>query len=95
MQKLMLMFLACLGVALLASNAIASEAHNIPKAMPGASLTVFLDISVFSRKRRAADKINEMHAQHFEQGWMFADLEIYTENGDLQGYFITYVARDD
>jgi len=24
------------------------------------------------------------------QGWVFKDLEIYIENGDLQGFFITY-----
>jgi hypothetical protein len=80
---------------LLSGDALAADADDIPEAKAGASLTVFLDISVLSRKRRAADKINELHAQHAERGWVFADLEIYTENGDLQGYFITYVGRVD
>jgi len=26
-----------------------------------------------------------------KDGWRFADLEVYTENGDMQGIFVTYV----
>jgi hypothetical protein len=37
-----------------------------------------------------AEKLNKRHAEMQEQGWDFADLEIYTENGDMQGAFVTY-----
>lgn len=37
-----------------------------------------------------AEKLNKKHAEMQEKGWSFADLEIYTENGDMQGAFVTY-----
>ena len=37
-----------------------------------------------------ADKVNKMHAEMTANGWSFADLEIYTENGDMKGAFLTY-----
>jgi len=37
-----------------------------------------------------ADKVNKMHAEMNANGWSFADLEIYTENGDMKGAFLTY-----
>jgi hypothetical protein len=38
-----------------------------------------------------ADKVNKMHAEMAAKGWKFADLDIYTENSDMQGIFVTYV----
>jgi hypothetical protein len=38
-----------------------------------------------------AKKVNEMHAEMEAKGWKFVDLAIYTENGDMQGAFVTYV----
>lgn len=78
----------------LASAAPAHAKDDIPEATPGASRTIFLDISVLSRKKRGAEKIDEAHAAHFAKGWTVVDMEVYTENGDLQGYFLTYVGRD-
>ena len=37
-----------------------------------------------------AEKANNMHAVMEAQGWKFEDMEIYTEDGDMQGAFITY-----
>jgi hypothetical protein len=37
-----------------------------------------------------ADKVNKTHAEMTANGWKFSDLEIYTENGDMQGAFATY-----
>ena len=37
-----------------------------------------------------SDKLNKKHAEMLALGWSFADLEIYTENGDMQGAFVTY-----
>jgi len=38
-----------------------------------------------------AEKLNEEHAKMEAKGWKFADLEVYTEDGDMQGAFVTYV----
>ena len=38
-----------------------------------------------------ADKLNKMHADMAAKGWKFASLEVYTEDGDMQGLFVTYV----
>ena len=53
--------------------------------------TVFLDISVFGRRDRAAKRMTELHQEHAHDGWTLQDVSIYTENGDLEGFFITYV----
>ena len=37
-----------------------------------------------------ADKVNKTHAAMAVDGWKFSDLEIYTENGDMKGAFVTY-----
>jgi hypothetical protein len=37
-----------------------------------------------------ADKINKVHAEMAAKGWNFVDLEVYTENSDMQGVFVTY-----
>jgi hypothetical protein len=37
-----------------------------------------------------ADKVNKTHAEMVANGWKFANLEIYTEDGDMKGAFITY-----
>jgi len=38
-----------------------------------------------------AKKLNESYVAAQAQGWKFADLEIYVENGDMVGAFVTYV----
>lgn len=53
--------------------------------------TVFLDISVFGRRDRAAKRMTQMHQEYAPEGWTLQDVSVYTENGDLEGFFITYV----
>jgi hypothetical protein len=38
-----------------------------------------------------ADKVNKMHADMEAKGWKFGDMEIYVEDGDMKGAFVTYV----
>ncbi|MEZ5562845.1 MAG: hypothetical protein R3F27_07825 [Gammaproteobacteria bacterium] len=38
-----------------------------------------------------AKEATKMHAEMAKQGWTFRDLEVYTEDGDMKGMFITYV----
>jgi len=42
-------------------------------------------------QKSMADKANKMHAEMAAKGWRFKDLEVYIENGDMQGLFVTYV----
>lgn len=37
-----------------------------------------------------AKEINELHGKMEQQGWKFADMEVHTENGDTEGFWITY-----
>jgi hypothetical protein len=38
-----------------------------------------------------ASDVSKMHAKMDAEGWRFADLEVYTEDGDMKGMFVTYV----
>lgn len=37
--------------------------------------------------------INKMHARMEAEGWTYKDMGVYTEDGDLQGVFVTYVRQ--
>jgi len=52
--------------------------------------TIFRDSSRFSRRNIGAGNISEKHDEYTREGWKFADMEIYNENGDLEGFFLTY-----
>lgn len=56
-----------------------------------AGKTVFLDISALGRRDRAAKRMTEMHTEHAREGWSVQNVAVYIENGDLEGFFITYV----
>lgn len=52
--------------------------------------TVFVADATMRRHDGSAKRISEAHRNAEKQGWDFKDLEVYTENGDLQGFFVTY-----
>ena len=64
------------------------------QAQPGEGLTVYIDVSFGGRKKKAAARMTELHREFFAKGWTVIDVDPYIENGDLQGFFITYVGRD-
>ena len=35
--------------------------------------------------------MNKVHAEMEAKGWKFGNLALYTEDGDMQGAFVTYV----
>ena len=53
--------------------------------------TVYMDGS--GGKKRAAEHMNSLHAVMAAKGWTFAHLAPHMENNDLEGWWITYVAR--
>ena len=54
------------------------------------AITVFHDISAFGRKDRAAARLTERHDEMALSGWRFAGMVIYSENGDLEGFYVSY-----
>ncbi len=53
--------------------------------------TVWVDISGLNRKHGAAEKMTKLHAEMASQGYTCIGVAVYTENGDLEGFFCTYV----
>lgn len=54
------------------------------------AVTVYLDVSWGSRTKKAASRLNESHAKYESAGYILQDIDLYTENGDLKGFFVTY-----
>ncbi len=54
------------------------------------AVTVFIDISRFSRKNGAAEKMTESHRDFAQFGYRLVAVNPYTENSDLEGFFVSY-----
>jgi uncharacterized protein YabE (DUF348 family) len=77
MTKLITTVVAALAMSVGMSAAFADEAQ-----------TVWVDGSGQSSMAKEA---TEKHAEMAKQGWKFQDLDVYTEDGDMKGLFVTYV----
>lgn len=53
--------------------------------------TVFVDASKFGRKKKAAKGMTKLHEEFAQEGWTVIGVTVYTENQDLEGFFVTYV----
>jgi hypothetical protein len=89
-------YLTVLAIGLTSSSLSAQEALQATLAAEPSmdceqAITVFHDISSFGRKDRAAARMTERHDEMALTGWRFADMVIYTENGDLEGFYVTYI----
>lgn len=69
------------------------SAQTAPGARCQEAKTVFQDSSRFSRRGGGAKNMSEVHTEYTREGWRFEDMEAYVENGDLEGFFLTY-SRD-
>ena len=88
-------YMTVLAFSFYCSSAFAQEAEQAALAPESSmdceqAITVFHDISGFGRKDRAAERMTERHDEMALSGWRFAGMEIYTENGDLEGFFVSY-----
>lgn len=54
------------------------------------AVTIFVDASFGNRTNGAASNLSDAHAAFAEHGYRLLDVEIYTENGDLVGFFVSY-----
>lgn len=83
--------LVLVGVALTGARAQAAEPPPEVEVCPAREArTVFIADATMRRQDGSADRITRSHREQEKQGWQFEDLEIYIENGDLQGFFVTY-----
>ncbi len=41
-------------------------------------------------QKGSAGKLTESHKNAETQGWNFDEMSLYTENGDLKGFYVTY-----
>lgn len=85
-----------MGLLLLSGATLAQEedddaASPGPKACPRLQAsTVFVEDKTGNRQKGSASELSKTHKTAQDQGWDFADLEVYLEDGDLQGFFVTY-----
>lgn len=54
------------------------------------SVTVFVDATFGFRKDHMASEITDSNKEYEAKGYHFNDMEAYVENGDLEGFFVTY-----
>ncbi len=80
-----------------ASNVAFAQEDDTDAATPGPekcarlqASTVFVPDKGGSRTKGSADNLTESHRNAEKQGWDFEALSVYIEDGDLQGFFVTY-----
>lgn len=81
---------AILGAALavLAATASVQPALAAEPAAATTMTTVFVNKGSSSSVTKA---LNKLHAEMEAAGWAYGSMSVYTEDGDLQGIFVTYV----
>jgi hypothetical protein len=54
------------------------------------AVTIFVDVNQLTRKNLAAKKMTRLHNEFAAEGYELVSVDIYTENGDLEGFFVSY-----
>ena len=54
------------------------------------AVTIWIDASWGFRNQGAANNLTRAHSAFAAQGYKVVSVEPYIENGDLQGFFVTY-----
>lgn len=57
------------------------------------NVSIWVDANWGFRKRGAANELNQAHEAYAAHGFEVLDVDPYIENGDLQGFFVTYRKR--
>lgn len=58
------------------------------------AVTLFIDARFGARTHAAAEKLTESHRAFARHGYRLIDVEAYSENGDLVGFFVSYRLYD-
>lgn len=61
-----------------------AAAANLP------AVTIWVDASWGFRNQGAANNLTKAHSAFAARGYKIVSVEPYIENGDLQGFFVTY-----
>ncbi|HEV8695733.1 MAG TPA: hypothetical protein VGQ93_16350 [Lysobacter sp.] len=61
-----------------------AAAANLP------AVTIWVDASWGFRNQGAANNLTKAHSAFAQQGYKVVSVQPYIENGDLQGFFVTY-----
>lgn len=89
---LALMFVA--GVMLGTAQSFAGKTKEDSAAAPGKDAkTVFMDVSALGKKDRAAKRMTKQHEKYAKEGWTVVNVAVYTDDGDLEGFYVTYVRQ--
>jgi hypothetical protein len=89
MKKLLLAFaLLAPGPAAFAADLESIATHAQATQQP--AVTVWVSSTWGFRKQGAAKELNEVHRLFGAHGYEVVSVEPYIENGDLQGFFVTY-----
>ncbi len=54
------------------------------------AITIFIDVNKLTRKHLAAKKMTASHNEFATFGYELVGVSPYTENGDLEGFFVSY-----
>ena len=65
-------------------SAAEAARENIP------AVTIWVDATWGFRNHGAANNLSAAHRAFYAQGYRVVSVEPYIENGDLQGFFVTY-----
>jgi len=90
MNKLALSVLLCVLISNIAfaKKNDSDEATSAPVKCPQLQAsTVFVSDK---GQKGSAGKLTESHKNAESQGWNFDEMSLYTENGDLKGFYVTY-----
>jgi hypothetical protein len=82
-------FTGALAATLAAAILVAAPAALAKDEPPKATTMVTVYVSGHGGSELAR-KVGESHNKMEQQGWKFADMEVHTENGDTEGFWITY-----
>ena len=96
---------ACIALALIAvlGTALPAQARLFGKSPEKAAaeaarqnspaVTIWVDASWGFRNQGAANDLSAAHRAFYAQGYRVVSVQPYLENGDLQGFFVTYEKR--
>lgn len=92
-MKRLLLVLTLLAASAAASAADLETTAARAKASGQPAVTVWVSSTWGFRKEGAARELNEAHRIFGENGYDVVSVESYVENGDLEGFFVTYRRR--
>lgn len=76
-------------ILLIVSPSLGFTQEAQPIAAPD-TITIYLDTDLGTRKKGAAKILTQSHRDFAAKGYRFTDLQIYIEDGDQEGFFVTY-----